>query len=169
MKLGRAIVAGLVGAAVVIVIFVVARWVLGPGVDLNTLLGSIVLPGGGRWAWIVGVVLQLALGGVAGIVYAILFEYAARRAGWLVGLVIGIGHALFAGVVLGFLPLASVNGAPPDAPGAFLEYRGLWAGAVLVAAHVMYGAVVGALYGDTRHSARGRAVRWSVIGGNEEA
>jgi hypothetical protein len=36
-------------------------------------------------------------------------------------------------------------------PGAFMEYRGAWAIATFVLAHIAFGALVGGLYGSARY------------------
>ncbi|HKO15180.1 MAG TPA: hypothetical protein VJU87_03020 [Gemmatimonadaceae bacterium] len=170
MKWARAVVAGIIGALAVVALFALARWVLGVNANVSTTLGSIVLPAryGALLGWIAGAIAQLILGAVAGIIYGLIFEYVTRRAGWLVGGLIGIAHALFAGVAIGFLPMRMAGGSPA-APGAFLEYRGAWAVVVLVVVHVIFGVLVGALYGATHHAASAPGVRWRELRSSDSA
>jgi hypothetical protein len=57
-----------------------------------------------------------------------------------------------AGIATGFLPARQLIDAGIDPPGAFLEYRGVVVVAAFVLAHVLFGTLIGALYGRVRHT-----------------
>jgi hypothetical protein len=150
MKLGRAVVAGCVGGAMALLIIGIASWVWNADADLCAWFGVMIVgerPGG----WVAGCIAQLGIAIIAALVYATVFELVTRRAGAILGLVVAVPHVIVAGLAIGFIP------APHPAhdfgpPGAFLEYRGIWIVIAFIVAHLVFGAVVGALYGQTRRA-----------------
>jgi hypothetical protein len=126
------------------------------------MIGELVLPDAGAAAWALGALLQLVLGAVTGIAYAIVFEFVFRHAGWLAGLAVALPHVLVAGIAVAWF---RVGAGPDDAAlaGAFMAFAGAAAAAWFVGAHCVYGAVVGACYGPTRHAASAPAVAWREL------
>jgi len=119
-------------------------------VSLELLLGSLVTSHSGTELWIAGFVLHLAIGALAGIGYAVVFEWAVQQAGPIVGAGLGICHALMAGLLMSGIPamnpLEVANRLA--APGAFLQnvHFGPF---LFIVLHVLFGACVGTLYGPT--------------------
>jgi len=159
MKLTRAVVAGGGAALVVVLLLLAAQRILGVPTDLGTLLGTLALPDGGVGAWLVGTAGQVVVGAAAGALYAAVFEFVFRRAGPLAGLAVAVPHVVVAGLAVGFLPVWLGTGTEA-VPGAFLGFGGARAVVCFVAAHLLFGALVGWCYGRTRHRAAAPAPRW---------
>lgn len=163
MKLVRAIIAGLVGTAVVLlVVWGVGRLTHSDG-DLSALAAAVVFGVLNTLTWWAGLVLQLIFGVIVAIVYAGVFEWVTRRAGFFLGLTIGIPHAILAGIGVGALPASRMIDAGIMPPGAFYEYRGGWCILGFVLAHVAFGCIVGAAYGRTRHRVPWVSRPWRVV------
>lgn len=163
MKPARAIAAGILGTVVVIVVVRVGGLVAGYDADLCALLGASILEDRGIWPWLLGAALQLVIGVVAAIVYAVIFERVTRRAGGIVGFIVALGHAVIAGLAIGFLPAARLIQASTAPPGAFMEYRGVIVVAAFVIAHLAFGTIVGLLYGRPRHALIAPRVVWHEV------
>ena len=163
MKLVRAIGAGLVGTGVVLlVVWGVGRLTQTDG-DLSALAAAVVFGVLNTLTWWLGLILQLIVGVVVAIVYATIFEWITRRAGLLLGLAIGIPHAILAGLGVGALPASRMIDAGIMPPGAFYEYRGAWCIVAFVLAHVAFGCIVGAAYGQTRHGVPWVSRPWRAV------
>jgi hypothetical protein len=150
MKLGRAVMAGCVGGALALLIIDIASWTWNADADLCAWFGVMIVgdrPGG----WVAGCIAQLGIAIIAALFYAAVFEFVTCRAGAILGLVIAVPHVIIAGLAVGFIPVphAARDFGPP---GAFLEYRGIWIVIAFIVAHLVFGAVVGALYGQTRRA-----------------
>jgi hypothetical protein len=152
MRIRRAVLAGLLGAAIVYVIVWSAGRLARQPADLCLLLGGSVTADDGAATWMLGAIGQLVIGMIAALVYAAIFEWVTQRAGAIVGLVVALGHVVVAGIATGFLPARQLIDAGIDPPGAFLEYRGVVVVAAFVLAHVLFGTLIGALYGRVRHT-----------------
>lgn len=118
-------------------------------------LGTIFSADLGR-ARAIGLALQIANGCLFALVYGLIFEALGRASAWI-GLLLGLGHGLFVlAVVLPTLPSIHPRMASEDRqpePTAFLEppgFLGLHYGVrtplVIGAAHLLYGAILGAFY-----------------------
>lgn len=131
MHQGRAFVAGVVGAVVMTLLFV---WFTAAGIPLpiDTRLAALL----GTRVWAVGFVAHLLVGGVLGVVYAFVFEHVVHQSGVGVGMMIGAYNTIFAGFVWAVL----------GGPGPFWDRAGAAGIFALFLSHVVYGAVVGALY-----------------------
>jgi hypothetical protein len=162
VKVGRALLAGFVGAVVAVLSFLVAHLVLGPAADPSSLLGSIVFPADPRAAWALGALLQLIGGSIAGIAYAIVFEFVFRHAGALVGVAAAIPHVTIAGIAVAWMHVGGTRNDPALA-GAFLAFNGVLTAAWFVATHLVLGAVIGLCYGPTRHPASAAPVVWREL------
>lgn len=152
MKLTRPILAGVVGVVIVYIIVLFGGELSGRSTDLCYLLGASISARLDGWTWLLGAVGQLVIGIVAALVYAAVFEWVTRRAGVMVGFAVALAHVVVAGIATGFLPAQRLLDAGLDPPGAFLEYRGLFAIMAFVIAHLLFGCIVGVLYGRPRHT-----------------
>lgn len=124
--------------------------------DLPMLLGTLVVADPDR-ARVVGFVLHLAFGQVFAAFYAAGFT-ALDRSGWWLGALFGLAHAIVALTVLvpllpGVHPrMASERAGPAsvavlEPPGLLARNYGLATPAVTIAAHLVYGAVLGIALG----------------------
>jgi uncharacterized membrane protein YeaQ/YmgE (transglycosylase-associated protein family) len=105
-------------------------------------------------SWFVGLLSHVMVGGLAGVAYGKLFTVVGES-GWLPGVVIGIAHGLFAGLMLGFVPL--IHPLVPERiadPGPFLASMSTLTALVFVALHALFGAIVGELYQPLRVATR---------------
>jgi hypothetical protein len=151
MNAGRAIVAGLAGGVVMTVLAWVVRQL---GIDMNgeMMLGTMLVSPPGGTAWLVGFGLHMILSAVIALAYAWGFEQVAHRSGALIGLAFAVVHVVIAGVVMAMIP--AMHPMIPEqmpAPGAFLANMGGAFVAFFIVEHLLYGAVVGALYGPVEH------------------
>jgi len=163
MKLGRAVGAGIVGGIIVVAAIDIIGWVTGANSDLCR-LGGVILTGRlDAVGWLAGAVAQLVIAIIAAIIYASIFEWVTRRAGPLIGLVIAVPHVIVAGLAIGFVPACRLIDAGIGPPGAFMEYRGAWVLVTFVLAHLVFGALVGKLYGRAQHAPATGGYRWREI------
>jgi hypothetical protein len=148
MKIIRAVIAGVLGALVMSF----AMWILrlgGVDVNLEALLGSMLVSGDRASAWMAGFLLHLAVGGVAGLVYAGVFEMAVQRSGLVLGAGLGICHGLLAGLMMSGIPAMNPLALGTQAaPGPFLQNLA-YGPFVFLLLHGLFGAVVGLVYGPT--------------------
>jgi hypothetical protein len=163
MKVVRAIVVGVIGAAIVYLIVLLGGLLSGHEADLCLVLGASITAAGGVLAWLAGAVTQLVIAAITALVYAAVFEWVTRRAGAVVGVMVGVAHVVFAGIAVGFLPGERLINASIPPPGAFMEYRGLLVIAAFCAAHLVFGTFVGALYGRPVHRIDWRAATWHEV------
>jgi len=135
----------------------------GHDADLCALLGASIAAHRGIWPWLLGAALQLVIGIVVAIVYAAIFEWVTRRAGGVVGFIVGLGHTVIAGLAVGFLPAARLIEAATAPPGAFMEYRGPLVVVAFMIAHLAFGIIIGFLYGRPRHALIAPPVVWHEV------
>jgi len=159
MKAGKAFVAGMVGGVVMSVLMWMARTMMGMPANLEMMLGT-MLADPGTTAWMIGFVMHLMISGAIALIYAWAFEHVTHRAGWLVGAGFGIVHAIIAGMVMGMMPMMHPRMPNPVMPpGAFLSNLGTMGVVAEFMLHMVYGAVVGAMYGAVIH------IRNAPVGG----
>jgi hypothetical protein len=163
MKIGRAIVAGIVGGIVVIVAMIVVGVVAGTDADLCALAGAVITGREDAAAWVIGCASQMVVAVIAALVYAAVFEWIVRRAGAVIGVAIALAHGVVAGIAVGFLPISGMVNAGMSPPGAFLEYRGWPVIVTFVLAHLAFGAIVGARYGETLHRVASGRATWHDV------
>ena len=145
MKTLRAVFAGVLGALAMSLAMFLLRAV-GINVNLESLLGTVFAAPWGIPAWIAGFVLHLAIGAVAALVYAVIFEMAVQRSGALVGAGLGLCHGLLAGLMMSGIAAMNPLERGMAAPGAF--FQNVHFGPILfVLLHVLFGAVTGIAYG----------------------
>lgn len=143
---------GLVATTLLTTVLILVQLTGRTRLDLPLLLGSAVVadPDGAR---VVGFAAHLAFGQVFAAFYAAGFA-ALDRAGWWLGALFGLLHAMVALTVLvpllpGIHPRMASDRAGPDStavlepPGPFAVNYGLATPLVTIAAHVVYGAVLG--------------------------
>ena len=151
MKSSKAFWAGVLGALMMVIVMWMGRTTMGMTMSLAMMLGTMFLTMGSR-AWILGLFMHLAIGGVIGLVYALAFERLTHKADVWTGVALGFINALLAGLVMGILP--AIHPRIPEsmpAPGYFLWSMGMSGVVVLVLAHLLYGAIVGGMYGPVMH------------------
>lgn len=152
MKAGKAFVAGVVGGLVMSVIMLIAREMMGMEVRLELLLGTMFMEPGTA-AWIVGLVMHLMISGLIALAYAWGFENVTHEAGAAKGALLSVVHILIAGVFMGaVLPVMHplVPEQMPE-PGYFMANLGALGIMAFVMLHVIFGAIVGAMYGPVLH------------------
>lgn len=163
MNVGRAIAAGVIGAVIVYLIVYVAGSLSGTDADLCLLSGASLTGSAGALSWLFGAIGQLVIAVIATLVYAAIFEWVTRRAGAVVGFLVAIGHVVIAGIGIGFLPAQSLVHADLWPPGAFMEYRGLVVLIGFIIAHLVFGTLVGAMYGRVHHAIGSERVVWRDV------
>jgi len=151
MKVGQAFVAGMIGGAAMLLLTWMARTVIGIPVDLEMMLGTMATDPS-TTAWLIGFVIHLMVSGAIALLYAWGFENITHRSGWLMGGSFSIIHIVIAGVVFGLLPMIHPRmPSPISSPGAFMSNLGMIGTVAFVLIHVIYGVVVGAMYGSVLH------------------
>lgn len=100
----------------------------------------------------VGFGLHLLFGAWLAHLYAEGFEAVIGCAGWCIGASFGLVHALAAGFAVGLLPALATSSPHAAAPGLFMAHQGLAGVCCFILLHLLYGAVVGAVYDVTRDS-----------------
>ena len=147
---GKAVLAGSAGAAAwegAVRPLVVAGV---PLFDLVHLLGTTLAPGAAAWQWwAAGMVLHLGVGAIWAVFYAYFFWSALDAPPFAQGLAFSLGPAALAGLVmvpqLGTMHPDTLAGARAQ-PGLFASGLGWGGPAGLLVGHLVYGAVMGALY-----------------------
>ena len=156
----RAFLAGIFGGVLVAVTCAIAR-AAGVRMDIEWELGSFFTGPAAAFAphtFVIGLVLQVLVGGVLGVIYAAILERI-HHPGLLPGAMIGLVHALVAGAALAAAP--PLHPSIPEAiprPGMLLIERGPAAAIVFVLMHVGFGMLMSALAVEQR-TEFGRRVR----------
>lgn len=143
---------GLVATTLLTAVLILVQLAGRTRLDLPLLLGSALVADPDR-ARVVGFAVHLGFGQLFAAFYAAGFA-TLDRAGWWLGALFGLAHALVALTVLvpllpGVHPRMASDRAGPDSaavlepPGPFAVNYGLATPLVTVAAHVVYGAVLG--------------------------
>jgi hypothetical protein len=159
MKITRVVLSGVLGAVIVYAIVFVSGRLSHSATDLCVLSGSSITGDTGGWTWVLGAFAQIVIAIAAALVYGSIFEWVTLRAGAVVGLIIGIAHLVVAGIAVGFLPASGLIRAGVAPPGGFMEYRGPIVVIAFCVAHLVFGSILGALYGAPRHQLP-RAAVW---------
>ena len=143
---------GLVATTLLTTALIVVQLAGRTRLDLPLLLGTLVVDDPDR-ARVAGFAMHLGVGQVFAAFYAAGFA-ALDRSGWWLGALFGVAHAVVALALLvpllpGVHPRMATERAGPDSvavlepPGLFARNYGVATPAVTVAAHVIYGAVLG--------------------------
>ena len=145
MNTRRAFLAGVAGGAVMAVLVKIVP------VNVEMILGTFFLPSG-IGAWLLGLALHLALSGAIALLYGLGFERVTHRASPGIGAAFSLVHVVLAGLALAALP--AVHPLIPGqirAPGAFMSSIGFGGVLLFLIEHLVYGAIVGQLYGHVAH------------------
>ena len=157
MSAWGALVGGLAGTLVLTTMLATASHLRLTRMDIPFLLGTAWTDDRSR-ARVVGYALHFAAGLVFSLIYYAAF-LALGRAGWTLGMLFGVVHALFAGTTLVNVLLPAVhprmgtsitaaNSSPLlEPPGFMLVNYGRATPLVTIVAHLAYGAVVGMFTG----------------------
>jgi hypothetical protein len=149
MAYGSALWAGVVGALALTILTAVGRG-LGLPIDVELLLGTLAGLPPGAGAWLLGFLIHLLDGAAFGLLYAWGFHAVGRR-GIAVGAAFGLAHGVVAGLAMAVIPaIHPLVPARMPAPGPFLVNVGREAVAAGFGLHLVYGAIVGALYAPAR-------------------
>ncbi len=148
---GWAILAGLIGGGVMAVMLYMGILMLPQQMKMNLfpMLGTMVLPAGAA-AFVMGAMMHAAMSVVFGLLHGAVFAIAdidSSEAAW--GLLFGLVHWAIVGMALGMLPLMHprIRDGEMEAPGFYaLNYPPMTAIGFLML-HLVFGAIVGALYG----------------------
>jgi hypothetical protein len=146
MSTSRAIIAGVVGALAITLVTSLLR-AMGMPINFEMMVGSMLTATIGLSTWLLGFLIHLFTGAIFGILYSAVFQRWTRRADATTGVGLGAVHALFSGLALGMLP--AVHPLVPEqmaAPGIFLAQLGAGGVIVYIGLHLLFGAVVGAMY-----------------------
>ncbi|OFZ19906.1 MAG: hypothetical protein A2X94_14720 [Bdellovibrionales bacterium GWB1_55_8] len=138
--------AGILGAAVMTLVELVAQFSMGSPLSLELLLGSIFTGRTDASAWVLGFLWHLANGALFGLVYSIIFRNIFRADATL-GLGFGVVHWVIGGILVGafsamnpFIPAL----LPPA--GFFAAGYGIGPALQLLLMHLIFGAIVGSAY-----------------------
>ena len=161
MDVGAAVLGGLIGGGVMIVLLYMGLLMLPAQMKMNLLLllGTMVLPVGAA-AYVVGLTVHAMMSVFFGIVHGAVLEalsVSSSGEGLWVGLLLGFGHALIVGVSLGMLPLVHPRLQTSQRPKAGEEllaepgFFGLNYPLMTVMGffmlHGLFGIIVGVIYG----------------------
>jgi hypothetical protein len=145
MKWGRAFWSGVIAGAVMTILMAFAR-ASGMPVNMSLMLGTLTglapSPGAGLIAFS----------------YAWGFETVSHRANAGIGTLFAAMHVVLAGFFLGVIP--AIHPFMPtqiNPPGIFLANLGVAGIVAFVALHLLYGVIVGGMYGPIRHAHRAAA------------
>ena len=148
MNLGKAFIAGVVAGLIMGIIMVIAHAVGMTPMNMPMYQGSLMTGEISTMSWWLGMFSHLIISGLIGIVYAIGFEYITKKSGWLTGAIFGFVHWIIAGLFFGMMgamhPL--MQSGRLDAPGMFAVNFGIVSIVAVLMLHLLYGAIVGAIY-----------------------
>jgi hypothetical protein len=151
MKVFKAIFAGIVGGLCMTGIGWLAR---AGGIDYNAemLLGTMLGYPAGQDAWTIGLGVHTVISIVVALLYAMGFEAIAHRAGPAAGFSFSVVHTVLAGLALLAIPIVHplIPEQQPE-PGMFMVNSGAPSVAVFIVGHVMFGILVGSIYGSVVH------------------
>lgn len=157
MSLWGAIVGGFAGTLVLTIMIAAASHLRLTRMEIPFMLGTAFSDDRSR-ARVVGYAMHFVAGLIFACLYYVVFT-ALGRAGWALGMVFGLVHALFAGTALVNVLLPAIHprmGTPDTAansapllelPGFMLLNYGRATPVVSVLAHLAYGAIVGSFIG----------------------
>ena len=157
MNVGKAFTAGVIGGAAMSALMWMARAFMGMPANLEMMLGTMLglAPG----AWLIGFVMHLMISGAIALIYAWGFEHVTHRAGWLIGAGFALIHATIGGLAMGMMPMMHPQmPGPMQPPGAFMSNMGVTGVVAEYVLHIVYGAIVGAMYKPVRQLRDAHAV-----------
>ena len=149
MNYGRALAAGVAGGTAMTIGMAILR-ASGMPANPEMMLGTMFFPQGSL-AWVAGFTMHLIVSALIALIYAWGFERVTHRAGWTIGVLFALIHIPIGGIVMGVIPVMHPmipEMMPP--PGAFMAGMGMMGVMAFVAEHLVYGAIVGAVYEPVR-------------------
>ena len=139
MDIVAAIVAGLVGTAVMTALMYIAPSMGMPKMDILNMLGTMFVEPDDN-AMLLGAVAHFMMGVIFAIIYVLLWTTVGiGTAGWLWGLIFGVVHGLVAIVAIPIM-VGNMHPRPPEMEQGPLMMMGLILG------HAVFGIVVGLVY-----------------------
>lgn len=143
----RALVYGILGAGAMSAASALLRG-LGVPIRIELILGTLPGLAPGPGAFVLGLVVHLALGGLWGLLYGWLFETVWAHGGAAMGCILAALHASLVGIAIGLTPRFHpfVPEAIPD-PGPYFANAGAAGVLSFYAVHLVFGAIVGGGYG----------------------
>lgn len=148
---GWAILAGLIGGAAMATILYMGIIMLPDQMRMNLfmMLGTMMLPVGAA-AFVMGAMAHAVMSVVFGLAHGAIFAAADIDSAWVAwGLLFGLAHWAVAGMALGMLPVMHprIRDGELEAPGFFALSYPLMTAVAFLMLHLLFGVVVGALYG----------------------
>jgi hypothetical protein len=142
IKRTTAVVAGIIGATWMVAILGLAKGLGLTSLNIPLALAALTTGSASGMTWLLGLVLFLLIGAAAALLYAAVFE-SVGGAGPARGALLGLAHWILTGLLLAFIPAMdeSLTG-----PGFMGINRGIVSPPLLLAAHLVFGAVVGGVY-----------------------
>ena len=138
MDIVGAIVAGLVGTAVMTALMYVAPMMGMPKMDIIGMLGTMLTPNR-ETATLLGIVIHFMMGVLFAIVYALLWSAGLGDPAWIWGLIFGAVHGLI--VIIGMPIMMRMHPRRPEMESGLLTVTGQLMG------HMVFGLVVALVYG----------------------
>ena len=148
---GWAILAGLVGGAVMAVILYMGIVMMPQQMKMNLfmMLGTMVLPVGVA-AFVMGAMVHAGMSVVFGLIHGAVFSALDVDSAWAAwGLLFGVAHWAVVGMALGMVPMMHprMRSGEIDEPGFYALRFPLMTAIGFLMLHLVYGVIVGALYG----------------------
>jgi hypothetical protein len=147
MNIVGAIVAGLVGTALISILMAMGPKMGMPKMAIWEMLGAMFSKQGHN---ALGWAIHFMLGAAFAVIYAALWAAGVGSVSWVSGLIFGVVHWLVVGLVMGGMPMlhAGIRAGTMPAPGVYLLSTGGAMGFVGgLMGHAVYGLVVALVYG----------------------
>ncbi len=147
MRIGRALLFGVLGALVISLVTAVLR-AAGLPLSIEIILGTLTGLEPGASAFGVGFLIHLTMGALFGLLYGYLFEHVWDHGGATTGMLTAVVHAALIGIMIGLTP--QFHPYIPERmadPGPYFANLGVLGVLTFFGAHILYGAIVGAGYG----------------------
>ena len=154
MKMSKAILGGVIGAVAMSLIMAMAR-AMGMKVMLEQMLGTMtgMMPSATTFG--IGLAIHLMMGAAFGVIYGWVFEHVVHRGRWTAGALVALPHVLVVGLMMGAIPMIHpLMLSPMPAPGVFMSHLGGLGVVAMIMLHLIFGAIVGGVYGDVRETRR---------------
>ena len=146
---GNAVIAGIVATAAMTALMYMAK-AMGIPMDMPRMLGLMFTrPENKAGTYFVGLMVHFMNGVIFAIIYAAVFAAVGLAGGWFWGLIFGAVHGVIAGLVMGMMPIVHPRMGPGkelSPPGLFAKNISPMAPMGLLMLHLVYGAIIGALY-----------------------
>lgn len=150
LEIGPAVVSGLIGGAVMLVLLYAGIVMMPDKMRMNLLLmlgGMMGLTGAG--AYIVGLMIHAGMSAGFGVIHAAIFaarDYDESIVAW--GLLFGLVHAIVTGMGLGMMPAMHplIRAGRMEAPGVMATKLGRSTAMGFVMLHLIFGALVAVIY-----------------------